>query len=163
MRKDVAQIVESDFPSRPLWTYVNDDELGETLVQSVDQWPVETLDGHLVLDLVTLCCGEKVLTVLSNVNVLSATRNSHFLGLSFIKDAKRFHLARYHDFGQETWGPKSLAKFLGKGLDDIFPIEYDLRRFVLSGDQSALCNQYVLDTQHKLSRKDLIALSLKDD
>jgi hypothetical protein len=46
--KSVDELTPSDFAQSPVWEFLNDDESGEFLVQSVSPTPVENLEAGLV-------------------------------------------------------------------------------------------------------------------
>jgi hypothetical protein len=161
MRKDVTKLTEQDFVSHPLWRYLNDDSLGELIVESVDEWPVPDLSGFVVGASVILKSGKICTAVFSNVDVSSSERNSHFLALSIWNNRRRFHLARYHDRAQEKFGPQALANLLGLSVDDVFPIKYDLTQFVLNANASVLINEVPLEPKNRLTRREIISLAVE--
>jgi hypothetical protein len=42
--KPVESLTVADFQARPVWEWLNDDEIGETMLQPVEMLPVESLD-----------------------------------------------------------------------------------------------------------------------
>jgi hypothetical protein len=143
----------------PVWTFINNDLKGETLVKSVKRIPVKSLAGKVVGAKVTLADGTKVWTIIGNVDGNNSALTEHFLSISFYNDTKWFHLSRYHDFDYQDNGPLALCEFLGKGIDEIFPISYDLRPYAV-GDEKALFGKVLKEPEIKLSRAEIISLAL---
>lgn len=119
------KLTPSDFQMTPVWSFLNEDQRGETLVQPVSKLPVSDLAGHVVGSTVCLANGQTLPAVFSNIESNNALSTKHFLNVTIFKDDKPFHLARYHDGDYERNGPKALAAFLNLPLADVFPISYD--------------------------------------
>jgi hypothetical protein len=157
--KRVEDIQIADFKEHPVWEFVNDDSLGETAVQRVESIPVPTLCGKVVGTMVQLANRRTVWATLGNINENDPRSTEQFLALSIERDGKWFHLSRYHDFDYDTRGPEALANFLGLVVDDVFPISYDLARFV-EGNPAALVGQVAKKPKQRLSKEELIALAI---
>lgn len=140
-----------------MWEYLNDDELGEMMMQPVETLPVESLDNRLVGTQVHLANGSQVWALIGNFNVTNPRDTQHFLTLSIVRNGKWFHLARYHDIRSAVEGPEALARFLGLHVDDVFPISVDVRRYV-RGDPKALTAIALKEPQEKLTDEELMAL-----
>jgi hypothetical protein len=152
-----AESLVADFRAHPVWEFLNDDELGETMVQPVEQLPVETLDSSIVGTQVRLANGSKVWASFGNFDVSNPRATQHFLDVAIERNGEWFYLARYHDIGFPSRGPEELARFLGLGVDDIFPISVDVRRYV-RGDPAALTAIVLKEPREKLTREELRAL-----
>ena len=135
--KPIESLQVSDFNACPVWEYVNDDELGETVVRPVKRIPAVSLTGRVVATKVRLANGDLRWALLGNVDLENPRLTEHFLWISVIHKGKRFHLARYHDYDYAENGPHALAQFLGLGVDQVFPISYDISRYA-KGDPAAL-------------------------
>jgi hypothetical protein len=48
--KPAESLTLADFEAHPVWEFLNDDEIGETMVRPVEKIPVESLDNRIVLD-----------------------------------------------------------------------------------------------------------------
>ena len=48
MRKPVELLTVADFWAHPVWEFLNNDENGWTMVEPVENIPVETLDNMLI-------------------------------------------------------------------------------------------------------------------
>jgi len=46
--KPVESLTVADFQAHPVWEWLNDDEIGETMLQPVGKLPVESLDNRLI-------------------------------------------------------------------------------------------------------------------
>jgi hypothetical protein len=155
--KPAESLMVADFQAHPVWEFLYDDEIGETMVQPVEKLPVEDLDNRLIGAQVRLSNGSRVWAFIGNFNVTNPRDTQHFLTLSIEHDGKLFPLARYHDVGFEEHSPDMLARFLGVHVDDVFPITVDVRRYV-RGDPAALTAIVTKEPQEKLTDAELIAL-----
>lgn len=155
--KPVESLTVADFQAHPVWEYLNDDEIGDTMMQPVEKLPVEGLDNRLIGAPVRLANGALVWALIGNFNATDPRDTQHFLTLSIEHDGERFHLARYHDIGFPAEGPEELARFLGLHVDDVFPITVDVRRYV-RGNPAALIAIVLKEPQERLTRDELIAM-----
>jgi hypothetical protein len=55
--KPAESLTVADFEAHPVWEFLNDDEIGETMVRPVEKLPVETLDNRIVGTQVRLANG----------------------------------------------------------------------------------------------------------
>ena len=155
--KPAESLTVADFKAHPVWEFLNDDEIGETMARPVEKLPVETLDDRLVGTQVRLANGLEVWGLFGNFDVTNPRATRHFLALSIERGGKWFHLARYHDFDFASRGPEALARFLGLGVEDVFPITVDVRRYV-RGDPKALTPVVLKEPQEKLTDAELMVL-----
>ena len=155
--KPVESLTVADLQTHPVWEWLNDDEIGDTMMQPVEELPVESLDDRLVGAQIRLANGSQVWALIGNFNVTNPRNTQHFLTLSIEHGGKRFHLARYHDVGFPAEGPEALARFLGLHVDDVFPITVDVRRYV-HGDPKALIAIVLKEPQEKLTYEERRAL-----
>jgi hypothetical protein len=158
--KPAESLTVADVEAHPVWEFLNDDEIGETMVEPVKMIPVETLDNRLVGTQVRLANGLEVWGLIGNFDVKHPRATRHFLTLSIERGGKWFFLARYHDVDFTSGCPEALARFLGLGVDDVFPITVDVRRFV-RGDPAALTAIMLKEPQERLTREELLALSFR--
>ena len=153
-------LTPSHFSKFPVWQYINDDALGETMTRPVKSLPVQDLSSCIVGCKVQLADGTPVWAALTNVDVRNPLSTEQFMSVDIFMNDQCFHLARYHDVFFHRSGPEQLAQFLGKKLEDVFPISYDLSLFSY-GDPSALKgNVYSIPSQ-RLSREQLRRLALR--
>jgi hypothetical protein len=117
------------------------------------------LAGMVVGTRVRLADGRSRWALVGNVDVEDLRRTEHFLTLSLFVGGRWFTLARYHDLGVATRGPRALAAALGRPVDQVFPIAYDLRSCV-RGDFPALTGGVNREPRERLSRPALIALAV---
>ncbi len=155
--KPVESLTVADFKAHPVWEYLNDDEIGETMVRPVEKLPVESLDNRIVGTHVRLANGSQVWAFIGNLDVTNPRASKHFLFLSIERGGEWFHLARYHDIGFTSRSPEALARFLGLQVDEVFPISVDVRRYV-RGDPAALTATVLKEPQERLTRAELMAL-----
>jgi hypothetical protein len=157
--KRVEDLQIADLKAHAVWQFVNEDALGESSVQPVEPIPVPTLCGKVIGATVKLANGKAAWATLCNIDENDPHSTEQFLALSIERDGKWFHLARYHDFNYANLGPEALANFLGLAVDDVFPISYDLSRFV-EGNPAALVGKVPRDPRERLSHDELIALAV---
>jgi hypothetical protein len=153
----VESLTVADVKAHPVWEYLNDDEIGETMVQPVGMIPVETLDNRILGSQVRLANGLQVWATIGNFDVTNPRATQHFLFISIERSGEWFFLARYFDFDFTTHGPEALARFLGLPVDDVFPISVDIRRYV-RGDPAALAFTVPKEPRERLTDKQLMAL-----
>ncbi|HLH72680.1 MAG TPA: hypothetical protein VKX96_05295 [Chloroflexota bacterium] len=155
--KPVEALTVADFQAHPVWEFLNDDEIGDMMMQPVEQLPVESLDNRLVGAQVRLANGSRVWTLIGNFDVTNPRATQHFLTLSIEHNGKRFHLARYHDVDFAARSPDALARFLGLHVDDVFPITVDVRQYV-RGDPALLTAIVLKEPRERLTDAELIAM-----
>jgi hypothetical protein len=155
--KPAETLTVADFKVHPVWEFLNDDEIGETMARPVEKLPVETLDGRIVGTQVCLANGSEVWGLFGNFNVKNPRLTQHILALSIERGGEWFHLARYQDVDFTSRGPEALARFLDLDVDDIFPITVDVRRYV-RGDPAALTAIVLKEPQERLTRDEIRAL-----
>jgi hypothetical protein len=103
----------------------------------------------------------QVWALIGNIDVKSPRLTEHFLTLSIDRGGRWFALARYHDYDYDysARGPEALSRFLGLNIDQVFPLYFDVRRYV-QGDAAALANSIPKEPRERLSRSDIIALAV---
>jgi hypothetical protein len=148
----------ADCEAHPVWELSNDDE-DEMSVLPVDPTPVTSLMNRFVATRVRLANGRSVWACVWNVVVGDPHATEHFIHLSVERDGAWFPLARYFDGGYEDYGPTGLARFLGLPVDEVFPIEYDLRPFVL-GESPALYGTIPKTPRERLDSNERIRLAI---
>jgi hypothetical protein len=148
--KPVESLTVADFQTHPVWEFLNDDELGEMMMQPVAELPVESLDNSVIGTRVRLANGSQVWASFGNFDVTNPRATQHFLDISIERGGKWFHLARYFDVGFSAHSPEELARFLGLHVDDVFPITVDVRRYV-RGDPAALTAIVLKEPRERLT------------
>ena len=152
--KPVESLKVTDLEVHPVWEYLNDHEIGDTMVRPVEKLPVGSLDNRLVGAKVRLANGLEVWGLIGNFDVAHPRATQHFLTLSIEFGGKWFHLARYFDFDFANRSPDALARLLGLGVDDVFPITVDVRRYV-RGDPAALTVTVLKEPRERLTDEEL--------
>jgi hypothetical protein len=158
--KPVESLTVADFKAHPVWEYLNDDEIGETMVRPVEMIPVESLDNRILGFPIRLANGFQAWASIGNFDVTDRRATQHFLILSIERGGEWFHLARYHDVGFLAHSPEALARFLGLHVDDVFPIAVDVRRYV-RGDPKALTALELKEPRERLTREELLAMAVR--
>jgi hypothetical protein len=157
--KPVGSLQISDCAAYPLWEYMNDDGVDETLVSPVNAISTDNLQGKLVSTQVYLKNGDRVWALLGNVDARNLRRTEHFLTPSLHKNGQWFTLARYHDLDYAERGPNALARFLALPVDEVFPISYDISGYV-KGDSAIVSGQIPKEPREKLTRAEIIAMAV---
>jgi hypothetical protein len=103
--------------------------------------------------------GLEVWGLFGNFDVTNPRATHHFLDISIERSGKWFHLARYFDVDFAARGPEALARYLGLGVDDVFPITVDVRRYV-RGDSAALTAIVPKEPQERLTRAEITAMAV---
>ncbi len=158
--KPAESLTVADFEAHPVWEFLNDDEIGETMVRPVKKIPVRSLANKILGTQVRLANGLQVWATIGNFDVTNPRATQHFLFLSIERGGKWFHLARYFDFDFTGRSPDALARFLGLSVDDVFPISVDVRRYV-QGNPAALTAIVLKEPRERLTRAELIAMSVR--
>ncbi len=141
-----AEFLEvADLEQYSVWRFINDDLKGETLVKSVKTIPVKSLTGKIVGVKVSLADGTECWALIANVDETNIALTEHFITISIHDNGKWYTLSRYHDFDYKENGPMGLSKFLGKAVEHIFPISYDIRQYAL-GDEKVLVGKVQKDS-----------------
>ncbi len=138
---------------------MNDDSIGELALRPIKKLPVKTLNSRLVDSQLRLAGGKLVWGVLGNVKVNNPKLSEHFVTVSVFHESKWFTMARYHDFDSGENGPEALAKFLGLGVRDVFPISFDLKG-ISQGDPASLKSTIEREPRKRLTRAEIIALAV---
>jgi hypothetical protein len=155
--KPAEELTVDDVKAAPVWEFINDDSIGETMVRPVTRLPVENLDGMLVGTQVRLANGAPVWAIIGNVDSRDPRRTEHFITLSLDHVGRWLFLERYFDIQYAKQGPEAFARLLGLPVDDVFPIYFDLRPYS-EGDPAALKGSVPKEPREKLSQKERMAL-----
>lgn len=158
MRKTVDQITVSDLKKWPVWEFCNDDIPDETAMSPIKQLPVDHLNGRVVACEMTLANGNQIIGSISNIDVRNLRATQQFLFVVIHKDDKKFPLARYFD-SDPKHSPAELAKFLKLSINDVFPISYDISKFV-KAPMDIVKGQIPAVPYEKLSREELLQLTM---
>jgi hypothetical protein len=157
--KKIESLTIADLKAHPVWVYVNDDSLGETVVRPIKKLPVQNLDGKEVATQVRLANGQKVWALIGNVDASNPQLTEHFILLTIFWNDKRFTLSRYHDHDYAKYNPDALAHFLEMKVDDVFPITYDLSG-VSKGNAEALIGNIYKEPRERLTEEEIIRLAI---
>jgi hypothetical protein len=157
--RPISALSVGDLARHPVWTYSHADDQGEPSVRPILRLPVPSLSGKVVGTKVHLASGAEVWALIGNIDSRNKRLNQHFVTISIEHEGRWFHLARYHDHDYVARGPAELARFLGRAVDDIFPMAYDIRPFAV-GDSDALMGVIGKEPLERLSRAQIIALAV---
>lgn len=145
----------SDLEKHPVWETIVDYDADEVSVFPVTELPAVDLTLRLVGTPVRLANGQSVWAILSYLDTEDPRKSEQFLALRVEKDGNWWDLARYWDPYYESSGPEALARFLGLTVDEIFPIAYDVTKYV-KGKPSALIGLVLKEPRERLSEDEII-------
>jgi hypothetical protein len=157
--KRVENLTVADLEAFPVWEYANEDEKGETVVRPIRRTPVKTLVGRLIGTRIRFANGTGAWATIENVDESNERLTQHFLTLTVFDEGRSFTMARYHDVDRDERGPQALAAFLGLGVDDVFPISYDISQACV-GEPACLVGKIDKEPREKLTRAQIIALAV---
>lgn len=160
MRKQPERLEVADFSAHPVWMFAGSDAQGETLMRPVGRLPVKNLNGKVVGTQVRLANGSSVWAILQNMNPDRPRMMEHYLSLSVLNNGRWFHLARYFDHDYEERGPAALAGLLGLSVDQVFPIAFDVRKYV-NAQPAALAGFIHKEPREKLTMDEIIAMAVE--
>ena len=141
MAVELASIPISDLLRGGVWEFDTDHESTHngTWVLRIAALPTSTLANRVAALNVKLADGTLVPATIGNVDVKNPRLTRIFLSLSLLCPSKEwFHLARHFDVEYDRCGPTALAQALGKPLDLVFPISYDLSHLLIGVAASVL-------------------------
>ena len=153
------EITEALLRANPVWEFCNEDESGETLLMPAKKLPITSSENRLVGCELRLRDGSTIFGYLGNLDLTKAFRNQHFLTLSIFMNGTTEHLARYHDLDFSDRGPAALAQKIGKNLEDIFPMTYDLSACA-TGSDDCIRGSIQKEPKERLSRSEIIMLAV---
>ena len=162
-RKEAGDLVPADIEITPVWEFDLANEVdSETAVIPVFDLPVDDLSIRIVGTNVCLANGTRMWAGIQNIDPKSAMKTRHLLSLLLYSSGEWIFLARYHDPGQEGYGPAALARKLGLKLDDVFPISYDVSGCCI-GDAAALAGVIESDPKDKLGQDEIFRLIVGEE
>jgi hypothetical protein len=158
--KLISSLRVADLEKHPVWQFTTDGD-EDTAIGPVKRLPVSTLARKVVGTRLQLANGDCVWGVIGNLDTKNAEMHEHFLTLSIKRMSRWFHLARYHDVDYSDRNPQALARFLGLGVDEIFPITYDVRKYV-KGNPATLTGRVLKEPRVRLTRAEIIAMAVPE-
>lgn len=158
-KTSIEAITTGEIQETPVWQFASKPRSTEILLTPVRNLPCKHLGGRLVGTQVTLADGSLAWCFLGNVDTSNPKMTEHFVTLSIESNGKWFHLARYHDFDFAERSPALLAAFLGKHIDSVFPIRYDIRSFA-EGEVDALTGSIRKEPIERLTRAEIIRMAV---
>ncbi len=158
--KPIEKLTIKDLKSCAVWEFLPESpSRDETWVRPVESLPVADLGGKVVGTQVQLNDGTETWAQLGNVDVDGPKRTALFLTVAIKVTGGWFHLARYFDFDFDDRGPSQLATALDKDVDDIFPINYDIRNAAI-GELGSVCGTIRKSPKFRLSQQEIMAMAV---
>src|SRR5215469_1331196 len=156
--KKLEDLRPDDFRLHPVWEFALDQEhADETLMRPVINLPADHLLTRIVGTKVILADGSEAWGAFENLDPDSGYKTRHLLSTSLFNGREWFTLDRYHDFDRENHGPVALANFLGKTVEDVFPIQYDVTNCCV-GEADALRGVIEGEPKDQLTRDEVMDL-----
>lgn len=159
MKKSIRELSVPDIVECPVWRFTNSFE-NDLEVESLPNGPYPNLGGLVIGSNVIFSDGSTHWALLQNVSLAGQKVNDHFLTININRNGEWYTLARYHDFNVERCGPSALASFMGKDINDVFPIQYDMRDALCSDSLRLVGFVRDVPPKHRLTTKELISLAL---
>lgn len=164
-RKPVDGLTVSDLKRHPVWKYLlsKESSYDETWVTPVKTLPVKDLGNRVVGTEFTMACGDHIYGFMGSVHLNHLKKHQQFMGLTVFKgESEQFHLGRYFDVDYANHGPAALADFLGRSINEIFPLSYDLSS-VAWGNSEVIQGSIPADPIERISEDERIDLALQQD
>jgi hypothetical protein len=158
-KPSIECITIDEIRETPVWRFASNPLRDETELIPVRKLPCKNLNGRLVGAQVILADGSMVWCFLGNIDTSNPQLTEHFLTISVEFKGEWFHLARYHDFDFADRSPAKLAAFLGKEIDAVFPIQYDIQG-IAEGEIDSLVGSIEKEPKVRLTRSEIIALAV---
>lgn len=158
-KPNIESISIVEIRDNPVWRFANGPHNDGIKLMAVKKLPCANLVGRVVGTQLRFADGSLAWGFLGNIDVSNPRLTQHFVTVSVEKMGRWFHLARYHDFDFENRSPERLAEFLGKEVDEVFPIEYDVTS-ISQGERNALAGLIRKEPEERLSRAEIIALAV---
>jgi len=157
--KPVTRIRPGDLQRHCIWRFVSSDEPDETWITPLKGATVSSFTGKVVGTKVVFANQISHWAVFSNIDPTNGWLTRHVLTLSVWTGRRWFHLARYHDPDVQEHGPNALAAAFGLSVSDVFPIQYDLRRYSKVASD-CLVGVVEATPRKRLTRAQIIALAV---
>lgn len=154
--KTIDTISVGDIEEHPVWQYHSGSDFA---IKPVVKLPCTSLNGRIVGAQLTLADGTNVWALLGNIDTVNFEFLKHFMTLSVEHNGEWFHLARYHDYDFDKRGPVQISEFLGKSIDKIFPIFYNIQS-IFKEKSPALSGKIEKEPIERLTRAEIIALAV---
>ena len=159
--KPVGEIEIADLMDHPVWEA--DVPTGQitdnTWVRPADEFPADLPCNGIIGTHVRFMNGGEEWGVLCNLTPSSPRKTAQFLAVWISIDGQWFHLARYFDADYDQRGPQQLADAMGLGVEEVFPISYDVSDVVL-GDPDVMAGTILAEPAEQLSQEERTRLSL---
>lgn len=150
-----------DFKKYPVWEFTHTTTGGDEMdVAPIKQVPVSSAENRVFGTEVKLKSGKNCWAVIGGIAPNDPSSTREFMSCRFWHKSRWFPLARPFDVAYDSYGPASLAQFLGMNLDAVFPITYDLRSLII-GNQDALLGVISAEAKSRLSTRQLVQRVMK--
>ena len=131
MKRLISTLKPTDFTNHPIWEWDLNSDDDQSLVPVLD-YPVPTIDNRIIGIKCVLSNDENVSCILSNIDLSNQEKTDLFITLSAWNGSRYINLCRYFDAGYDNHGPDHLATALGYVVNQIFPIRWDISKYVKS-------------------------------
>ena len=132
MKTTIDNITWNSFREYPVWEWdleVDDD----AALFPIQDYPVSYLEGRIIGVPCYLNNGAIINCVLSAIEIGSPHKTDQFLSLTAMVNETKIQLQRYFDVGASEDPGKVFADNIGIPVDDVFPIKWDVQKYVTKG------------------------------
>jgi len=149
----------ADMERHPVWKFSNDDH-HDTSVYPLNEYPVINTGGVLFTTQIRFANEKLFWAIIGNVHSENVLATEQFLALSIVHNDKKLPLARYFDPTFARLGPESFAKLLNYSVDDVFPISYDISKYVIAPEEITK-GKILKEPKQRLSKDELMKMVLR--
>jgi hypothetical protein len=152
-----------DVKKNRLWEFVPSKD-GELWVKSIASRKTKKFSGRLVSCQVTFANDSRHWALIEGIDIDTPEFSRHNREIRlFVEGCGWFHLAQYFDNEEikKYRGESVLSEMMGLSVDEIFPIEFDVRE-LSSVDSSCLSGTFEVNPGWGLSKADVMALLVQE-
>lgn len=157
--RPVESLTPADAMQHHVWRFVPDEMLSETIDETFvvpESEPVDSLDSKVILTEVALANGNMFPAMINNVFANDRKKTQIFIDISLFYMGIWFDIPRVIDSDYSNEAVVKIADALGIEVDDMFPIHYDLRQYVIGEGEGLFGNFTPVD--QNFSDEDLARL-----
>ncbi|WP_156117495.1 hypothetical protein [Collimonas arenae] len=159
----LRDVTPDDICKNWLWQYVPSKD-GELWVKPIHVKKTDKFSQRLAGCQVTLADGSSMWALIEGINVETPEFSKHNKELIIaIDNYGWFRLAQYFDSRElkEIRGPEILCDLLGKKIDEVFPVEFDLRDRA-KVDSSCLRGKFEVDPVWGMAQSDVMMILVRE-
>jgi hypothetical protein len=140
----------------PIW-HSTPSKDGDLWVKPELRSQLSSLKNCLIATDTTMADGSCITALIENIHVENLNLTKHYLQAHFRIDGRWWCMARYHDLDYDQKGASGLAMRLGKSIEQVFPLTYDIQEFC-TVESEALCGAISANPINRLTRKEIMRM-----